>query len=182
MGNTMNNQQFSYDQAMAAAQALIALIERACERVEIAGSIRRQRPFVHDIDLVVIPKYETIETDLLGGTEQVSQLDQLLQDQDAVANHGGDKIKTGVIDGIPFDIYIASPSTWATLLLIRTGSKEHNIMLTTRARELGMKLCANGTGLVNRYTGDIIAWESEGSIFRALGMAYVEPEKREMKR
>ena len=45
------------------------------------------------------------------------------------------------------DIYVATPETWATLLLIRTGSRAHNIKLCARARAMGMRLHADGSGL-----------------------------------
>lgn len=49
--------------------------------------------------------------------------------------------------GIGIDIYVATPETWATLLLIRTGSKENNIRLCSLAKRKGWHLKANGDGL-----------------------------------
>jgi len=168
--------QFTYDRALQAARALLVLIGPACERVEIAGSLRRKRPSVHDIDVVCIPKYNEVQVDLFGGTEKVSQVDIALKDLVT----GGDKIKHGSIDGIPFDLYVASEETWATLLLIRTGSRERNILLTTKAQRLGYILRADGTGVMELGTGKRIAYESEEAIFWSLGLKYVPPEKREV--
>ena len=128
---------------------------------------------VHDIDVVVIPKYITREKDLFGTTEQISRLD-------ALGLEGGDRIKKGEIDHIPFDLYIASAETWATLLLIRTGSKQHNIHLTTTAQRLGYILRADGTGVVDVVTNERLAWESEEDIFRILGVPFLPPEGREI--
>ena len=168
--------QFTYDKAIQSARALLVLIGPACERAEIAGSLRRHRPVVHDIDVVCIPKYNEVQVDLFGGTEKISQVDMVLKDLVT----GGDKIKKGTIDGIPFDLYIASPETWATLLLIRTGSKQHNLLLATRAQRLGYTLRADGTGVVDLVTERRIAWESEKDIFTALRLEYLPPEKREV--
>ncbi|PZR96601.1 MAG: hypothetical protein DLM69_10695 [Candidatus Chloroheliales bacterium] len=68
---------------------------------------------------------------------------------------------------------------WATTLLIRTGSKERDILLTTTARRRGWKLHANGEGLFNQR-GEWVAGDTEESIFAALGIAYREPHQREV--
>ena len=78
-------------------------------------------------------------------------------------------------DNAQVDVYIANKENYEPLLLIRTGSKEHNVKLTTKAISLGMKLTANG--LIDNKTGKIIA-TSEKDIFKALKMNYIEPEKR----
>ncbi|MBN1366607.1 MAG: hypothetical protein JW967_01600 [Dehalococcoidales bacterium] len=81
------------------------------------------------------------------------------------------------------DFYIATPETWATLLLIRTGSREHNIKLCSLARQKGMKLHADGSGLfrvslLESEPDERIAGDTEDSIFKALGLPYQEPEER----
>jgi len=110
---------------------------------QICGSIRRKKEFVNDIDWVIVPfpesKYyfsqESLDTTIkrLGGDDPEIML--------------GSKIKRFMYKGISVDIYIADMETYQTLMLIRTGSKEHNIMLTTLAREKGLKLFASGKGL-----------------------------------
>jgi len=90
------------------------------------------------------------------------------------------------LPGILIDVYIAAPTTWATLLLIRTGSKAHNIRLCSRARDRGMKLHADGSGLFRladcEDTEVRVAGDTEESIFAALGLPYYRPEEREWKR
>jgi len=80
-------------------------------------------------------------------------------------------------DNITIDIYIATPATWATLLLIRTGSKENNIRLCSLARRKGWHLEASGGGLCNG-DGNRIAGDTEESIYGALGIPYQEPKER----
>ena len=151
------------------------LLSPACERIEIAGSIRRQRPFVNDIDIVLIPSNQ-------------GQLAYLLQSLGRFVKNGPKIIRVATRYGIEVDIYVATPDIWATLLLIRTGSKSHNIKLCARAKSLGMKLHADGSGLFRlalnqteyeNADDERIAGDSEESIFAALGLAYVAPEKRE---
>jgi DNA polymerase (family 10) len=162
--------------AQVLAAKVIAEIEPFCERIEIAGSIRRRKPFVHDIDIVCIPENQGQFIEALKAMGKIEM--------------GGEKLIRVKLPSIDLDIYIASPSTWATLFLIRTGSKEHNIKLCSRAKSMGMKLHANGSGLFRLIeqqsifgglvppAEERIAGDTEQSIFEALKLTYLEPEKR----
>jgi len=75
------------------------------------------------------------------------------------------------------DLYFATAETWATLLLIRTGSKENNIRLATLAKRRGWHLAANGDGLFDEK-GRRVAGDSEESIYKALVLPYQEPWER----
>jgi hypothetical protein len=164
------------ERAQAIAETVKGILQPWCDCIEVAGSIRRKRPIVHDIDIVLIPSNQ-------------GQLVYLLQSLGKM-KVGGSKIIR--IDpskyGVPLDIYVATPDIWATLLLIRTGSKSHNIKLCARAKSIGMKLHADGSGLFRlalnqteyeNADDERVAGDSEESIFAALGLAYVPPEKRE---
>ncbi len=160
------------------AEKVVAELRPACERIEIAGSIRRKRQFVHDIDLVAIPANQG---QFLAKLQALGRL-----------KLGGQKVIRVTMAEIELDVYIATPETWATLLLIRTGSKAHNILLCSRAKSRGMKLHADGSGLFKygqaiatdaAADGDFeeirIAGDTEESIFAALEMPYRKPEERE---
>ena len=145
------------------AAELIAELTPVTTRIEVAGSIRRHRPIVKDIDLLIIPK-------------DLPLLDCKLRELGC--DFGGPKIRRLVYKGALVDIYIATPETWATLLLIRTGSTRHNVRLCTRAKSLGLQLKADGQGLLDAR-GNRIAGDTEASIFEALTLRYVPPEERE---
>jgi len=150
------------------ANKILSVLTPYCEKIEIAGSIRRQRSFPHDIDIVAIPSNQG---------QFVYQLQQM-----GLIEMGGQKLirvelQLGYLPGTMLDVYVATPETWATLLLIRTGSKEHNIYLCTRARQKGMKLHADGSGLFRAL--ERVAGDTEESIFKTLGLDYVIPERRE---
>lgn len=139
-----------------------------CDRIEIAGSIRRRKPIVHDIDIVLIENPGS-----------------LLEISEVLASIGGMDMKGSKIKRlwygdreISIDIYTATPLTWSTLLLIRTGSKENNIRLATIAKRKGWQLKANGDGLFNER-GERVAGDTEQSIYQALGIPYQEPEERD---
>lgn len=153
------------------ADSVVERFRPQCSKIEVAGSIRRGRPFVNDIDLVLIP-------------EDRYAFDRLLMDM-AVESTGSPKVKMAGpkiarIDyqGASVDIYFATPETWATLLLIRTGSKKHNVSLAALAKSKGWRLHASGDGLFNA-SGERIAGDTEESIFEVLGRPYKEPEERE---
>ena len=134
------------------------------KRGRLAGSIRRKKPIVRDIDIV-------IETPSINIDKLKNELSKL-----GTLKLKGDKlIRILTQDNILVDIYIASKENYEPLLLIRTGSKEHNIKLTTRAQSLNYKLTASG--LIDNKTGKILA-TSEKEVFKALKMNYIEPEKR----
>jgi DNA polymerase (family 10) len=157
------------EEAKAIAERVKSLLTPYCDRVEIAGSIRRGRPTVHDIDMVLIEKPETA----LTINYALSRIGTIAKD--------GTKYKqlwyTESQSLISVDLYLATPATWATLLLIRTGSKENNIRLATIAKRKGWQLKANGDGLFDE-DGNRVAGDTEESIYEALGMPYQEPERR----
>jgi len=137
-----------------------------CQRIEVGGSIRRQKAIVHDIDIVLIP------SDAWNLEGEVLALALPFQPK-----LGGDKLKRFDYKGAQIDLYYASPETWATLLLIRTGSKESNIRLCSKAKRAGWHLAASGAGLFD-CTGQRVAGDTEESIYKALGLPYQRPEER----
>jgi len=188
------------------AEEIVEWLRPLCERIEIAGSIRRGKSMVKDIDLVVVPRMQSSET-LLGVTDDVAMTDFYAK---AKATFGeilaaGTKLIRGIYGAenrvyarydamVPYDrdlavdIYLATPETWATLLLIRTGSAEHNIWMASRAKSCGGKLSADGSGLElagqyepieQRSVNMRVRPENEEQIFKALGLPYAEPRERE---
>jgi DNA polymerase (family 10) len=148
------------------AEAIVKKLSPFCQRIEVAGSIRRQRSFPRDIDIVLIPSDSwNLEAEVLNLARPFKP------------KLNGEKLKRFSLNGVQVDLYYATEETWATLLLIRTGSAAHNIKLAALAKKRGWHLCADGQGLFDE-SGKRIAGESEESIFKALGLDYVPPEKR----
>ena len=133
-------------------------------RGRLVGSIRRNKIIVRDIDIVVEIKPDNLD-----------KLKKCLAEIGNIKLKGDKLIRFITFDNIQVDIYIGNKENYQPLLLIRTGSKEHNVKLTTRAHIFNYKLTANG--LIDLKTGSIIA-TSEGDIFKALKMSYVEPQNR----
>lgn len=167
------------------AETFIDEISPYCEKRFLVGSIRRRVLQVHDIDIVLIPKYEQTKDDTLFG-EPVSinlldrKLAQLCMENRLTLDVNGSLIKRFLNfdeTDIPIDLYIATEATWHTLVLIRTGSKQHNIKLCMRAQDLRMQLKADGQGLVDAQL-KIIPINSEEDIFQRLQFPFVIPENR----
>ncbi len=168
MVNKVDEHRIALERAQPVAEQIVKLLEPHCEvgKVEIVGSIRRLRPWVHDIDLVLIPKdLWQVHSVLLGlGKLKMS----------------GPRILRVTYGQFPIDVYFADLTTWGTLLLIRTGSAENNIRLASIAQAQGWRLKANGDGLFG-VDGIKLAGETERSIYEALGLRWQEPWEREVR-
>jgi len=151
------------EQAQKLAQEIVEQVHPYCERVEVAGSIRRKKSEVRDVDIVLIPKP-------LFWRRVVTTLQRVM---DAKIVKHGDSIAQLTIKGVNVDLYVANEQTWGALLLIRTGSAEHNIKLSQIALRKGMKLTHNGL-----IKGGKVVASTEKEIFEALDLPYVKPELR----
>lgn len=158
------------ERAQKIADEVVKRLAPYCSRIEVAGSIRRKKPLVKDIDLVLIP------SDPWNLDYEIRGLQMTSFSRPAAPAHG-EKLKRISYNGIQVDIYHASEETWATLLLIRTGSAENNIRLATLAKKKDWHLAASGNGLFDE-TGRRIAGDTEQSIYQALELPYQEPEER----
>lgn len=156
-----------------AAQA-VNILQPYCDRIEIAGSIRRRRPVVNDIDLVVLAKDPDAvkQRCLVSCTPQTNGRENFA----CITKHGI-RIDIFFAQYPKIDLFFKVPGTWGTILLFWTGSTEHNIYLVEHAKKLGLKW--------NPYAGvidqdmNIIAAETEEEIFTALKLEFIEPERRE---
>lgn len=145
------------------ADDVVSRLAPYCHRLEVAGSIRRRKPFVNDIDMVLIP-------------DDREAVDRILM-QLGKLRMSGLKIARVEMESITLDVYYATPETWATLLLIRTGSMENNIRLAGLAKKRAWRLKASGDGLFNKR-GERVAGDSEESIYTALGVLWQKPWER----
>lgn len=141
-------------------------IEQAAERLLVCGSIRRKCPTVGDADIVLIPK----TANSLGFAIHEMNVRKLI-----TIEKNGPLIKVVHFEGLQIDLYVATPNTWGTLMLIRTGSKEHNIALCTRARRLGFELKADGSGLLDVAQNKLIPINHEVEVFERLGISFLDP-------
>ena len=158
-----------------ASQIAVELVSKLipyCDKIEVAGSIRRGKGEVRDIDIVAIPNEEKmLDRGFFGIHHVIGSLSE-------TAPHGGAAYIAFSYHRASVDLYLADASSWGTLLLIRTGSKEHNINLCTMARDRGWHLHASGEGLFDG-SNRRIAGDTEAGIFAALGLPFIPPGRRE---
>ena len=134
------------------AHQLKASVEAQCDRIEIVGSIRRQKANVHDIDFVVVAKNDA----------EWQKISDKLKHLKAKPNCSGNSVIKAFVpcpDGLfQVDFYRAKPSTFGIHLLVRTGSADHNMWLAGYAISKGMRI-KYSEGLIKE--GSVIAGEDE---------------------
>ena len=158
--------------ARGAADAMIAVLrERAgVERISVAGSVRRYRETIGDIDLLVAADKAAPIMDAFTGAPAVER----------VLAKGDTKSSVIVGRGLQIDLRVVPPDSWGAALMYFTGSKEHNVRL--RGHALKKKLLLNEYGLYRvgaEERGQEIASRTEEDVYGALDMDWVAPELRE---
>jgi DNA polymerase (family 10) len=138
------------------------------ERMEAAGSMRRGRETVGDLDLLVTgPAAEQV----LERFVNYSRVQEVL-------GHGENKASVRVgQEGLQVDLRALPRESFGAGLQYFTGSKEHNIVLRGRAVKMGLTL--NEYGLYRIDDDTLVASETEEQIYAALGLQYIPPEMRE---
>ena len=155
-------------EALPAAEEIAAYLAKlpGVTAVAVAGSIRRRRETVGDVDIVA------------GGDEQapVMQAVTAMPSVLSVIAQGPTKTSVTLRNGLNVDVRLVTPAQYPSALHHFTGSKEHNVALRGLAREMGLKISEYG---VERSDGSIVLVEDEAALYRLLGLEFIEPELRE---
>ena len=140
-------------------------------RASIAGSIRRRKEVIRDIDIVasVKTKKETPVMDFFTGLSGVQ----------SVTAKGDTKSSVVLNIGMNADLRIVSDSEFPFALHYLTGSKEHNTAMRSRAKKMGIKMNEYGLFKGEKSIPCPIPCKDEAEIFKALGLSYIPPELRE---
>jgi DNA polymerase/3'-5' exonuclease PolX len=186
-------------EAHAVATELVGLLADACERIEVAGSIRRRKAEVHDIEIVAIgrrgseampalwePMY--LEVDVLDVALE-TLLDEKVLAPRAVEIHRrdgsietgrrmGDAYKALVYRGMPVDLFITDPERWGCIFALRTGPGDWNTRLVTDCKRHWRRV-EDGRVL---YHNRPVPTPEEADFFRALGVPWLEPHERTVER
>jgi DNA polymerase (family 10) len=155
--------------ALPAAQALLNHL-RECPSVsqaEIAGSLRRGKEIVKDLDLIASS----------NKPKEVMKAFISAPNVEKVIAHGETKSSVILAGGIPCDLRVVPPEVWPTALAHFTGSKEHNIALRQRAIDRGLHL--SEWGLLKGKSKTPLKLKDEKDLHKALGLAFIAPELRE---
>lgn len=134
-------------------------------RAEIAGSYRRSKETLHDLDFLVSTPDPAGITSFFTSFPEVHE----------IIAHGDTKASIRLENGLQCDLRAVSNTHFPFALQYFTGSKEHNVELRSLARKQGLSLNEyNFTG-----EGDLPEVHEEADLYRALGLAWVPPELRE---
>ena len=189
------------DQALRLAIGLRLALEPGCDRIEIAGSVRRGKPEPHDLEIVAIPKSTFVATGNLFGEMSELELDPFepaLRDVlaggrwefDPLIKRNGPRYKRlrEVQTGMCCDLFLATPAGWGGALAIRTGPAEFSQGLVTLALRQG-KHVADGYLIHGHPKSEggcpkgsrcplILPTLEETDFLSALGLPFLAPEHR----
>lgn len=161
---------FHLDEADRAAQQLVAYVEalgKTVEKVTPAGSLRRGKETIGDLDLLLISNEVEKVSDYILAYPRIEQ--QLAR--------GENKVSFKLANALQVDVRILEERSFGAALQYFTGSKEHNIVLRGRAKERGWKL--SEYALETIPGGRFVAGRTEEEIYEKLGLSYIAPELRE---
>lgn len=186
-----DKQKFSAVYAQCVATTLMANMKDHCERIEVAGSLRRGKLNVGDIELLYIPKITSApDESLFGGTkpkyESEVAIESMLSDgilakrpsKTGVFTWGPqNKLAIHVASGIPVDFFATDAQKWFVSLVIRTGPKDFNIALINSASRHGYKVHAYGV-FERLSDATLIVPQSEREVLELAGLPWIPPEER----
>jgi len=161
-GRTPLHRALEYGEAMLGRLRRVPGVQRA----EAAGSLRRRRDTVGDIDLLVAT------SDAAPAVRAFAALPEVAQ----VLAEGPTKVSARLRAGIQADLRVVPPESFGAALHYFTGSKAHNIALRTRAVKMGVKLSEYG---VFDRRGKRLGGATEQEVFRAVGLPFIPAELRE---
>lgn len=136
-------------------------------QVSLAGSIRRRKETIGDVDILATS----------SRPEEVMETFATLPGVERVLVRGPTKTSVVLATGVQVDLRVVEEGHFGAALQYFTGSKEHNIAIRRLAIARNWRL--NEYGLVDLSTGRTVAGEDEAGIYRALDLAWIEPELRE---
>lgn len=148
------------------------------ERLEVAGSYRRRKETIGDVDLLAIASRPIPVMERFRGYPQV----------DKILNAGDTKSTIVLGSGLQVDLRVVPAECYGAALVYFTGSKEHNVKLRRRAVEKGLRISEYGVfrteseqakGEVEGAAGDCIAGREEADVYATVGLPWIPPELRE---
>lgn len=161
---------FSIADARAAVETIVADLRQlpAVVRCEAAGSCRRRRETCGDLDVLAICSDPAPPMDRLAAHPLVA----------SVLQRGETKQRVRLVSGIELDLRVVPEESFGAAMQYFTGSKEHNVVLRQRAKDLGLKINEYGV-----FRGDeTVAGRTEEDVYAAVGLPWIPPELRENRR
>lgn len=182
-------------EAIAVAKELCDALKPHCERLIVAGSLRRRRMEVGDVEILYIPKLRPVEipAEDFFQAARVGQLDDAearldwLLEQGVIAQRRNvrgattwgakNKLAVHVASGIPVDFFASSEASWFNYLVCRTGGAETNVRIASAAKAKGWQWNPYRAGFSRDGEPEFFA-KSEQDVFEFVGLPYREPWER----
>jgi DNA polymerase (family 10) len=156
----------AYPIAMGILQDLLQLPQAL--RGDIAGSVRRRKPTIRDIDILIVSEDPAPIMEAFTTRPDVAR----------VLGHGLKKSSIELLSGQQVDVRILPPERYGTGLSYFTGSKEHNVRLREIALKLGLSLNEHAFTRTDGSNQEILC-ATEEEVYATLGLPYIPPELRE---
>ncbi len=182
---------YDREAALVAARDVIRALRPVTNRLVVAGSLRRRKTEVGDVEILFIPTMGTITPldSLLPVTGNMAEvlisnlikagiLQPRLNIKGGTAMGPKNKLMQHVATGVPVDLFTATESNWFNYLVCRTGGAASNMLIATRAQERGYKWHPYHSGYERRSDGEVIPMRSEREVFEFIGLDYLEPWER----
>lgn len=157
-GKITGGKEFLLSDASAIAEEVSGDLQRHGIENVIVGSIRRKKPMVHDIDIVV--RWD-------------DKAERYCRERFGELKNGNPK-RNGLVNGINVEIYPGNDDCWISSICTWTGSVQENIRLRSKAKKMGITLSQNGI----KRGEELIVPGTEQEFYELLGEQYVEPENR----
>lgn len=157
------------EQAVEIAERVKRQLEPHCDRIEIAGSIRRRKPEVGDIEIVAIPKVYDVGLFESGIATIVNRWPKVRGELPCRYT------QRMLPDGIALDLFFARPENWGLIYAIRTGSAEYSHQVLARGWVKNGYHSLDGMLCTNAHKIPVL---EERDLFRLAGVAWVEPWER----
>jgi DNA polymerase (family 10) len=139
------------------------------ERLEVAGSYRRRRETVGDIDILAVA----------ADARAVMERFVAYPDVKRVELQGDTKSTVHLRAGLQVDLRVVPAESYGAALQYFTGSKEHNVRLRKRAVARGLSVSEYGVTMAGSDPGPVLAGASEADVYAAVGLPWIPPELRE---
>ena len=166
-----------FRQIMPIATSIIDNLAPFCTRIQIAGSLRRQREMIGDIEIVALPR-RPVDLFQQPIADAPTDLDLFLASRISTFRVNGSKLKSWQHGPVQVDLFLPeSEAHWGSIYTIRTGSHEFNMwLMTTAAPAAQVKF---DKGLLYDWNRKRIDTPTEADVFKALGLPFIPPTMRD---
>lgn len=175
--------------ALEVAREMCRMLKPVTDRLVVAGSLRRMKDEVGDVEILYIPQFENrpldmftrknfdIASELLDRLVAEGKLEMRMKANGQRTWGNMNKLAVHTATGIPVDFFRADENNWYNYLVCRTGSMETNKRIAEAAIAKRLKWMPYGAGFMD-WGDNTIRVEKEEDVFSIVGLDYLEPKDR----